>query len=453
MKIKIKDINGNWVWYDTETKQTTSAEVQQGTIRNNAVKSVGADTSTKKGRVMAAHNQTQSYNRRQHKVHNYADQTTRLKQKQQTVSVDKHGEPTINQTDYTPNVESPMIPYTPLEELYIGTKALDLPFKVAGKAFSKASNLEFENLSNIWDPYTTFSARFGYYGNPLERFYGTFSRKANFYDKARLPELFRKTESPFPKRSNNTLQLDAFPRKDFQRTNFTTDRPVVSHSSKNNWDHMDTYIVDPKVVDFKKASSIEPSDTFFPNLEISARPNQVTLISGNVDALNLAKAQGTPTLSSYKLRRLFNEMESYLPKTKGLLVKDGFKANVPADLKLQYATEIQRLQSLRGTPTLKDYNYLEGITGLKSGVTTQDIKTQLSNQLKLAESSKIPIGKLTEDSYKKIYSFTFPNRKEIDGIKALRGWNSLMNRQPFNKVQYDPATYAEDIWAKQNGLK
>ncbi|MBS7257931.1 MAG: hypothetical protein KIG63_05715 [Methanobrevibacter sp.] len=60
-----------------------------------------------------------------------------------------------------------MIPYTPLEELYIGTKALDLPFKVAGKAFSKASNLEFENLSNIWDPYTTFSARFGYYGNPL----------------------------------------------------------------------------------------------------------------------------------------------------------------------------------------------------------------------------------------------------------------------------------------------
>ncbi|MBS7257930.1 MAG: hypothetical protein KIG63_05710 [Methanobrevibacter sp.] len=67
--------------------------------------------------------------------------------------------------------------------------------------------------------------------------------------------------------------MDAFPRKDFQRTNFTTDRPVVSHSSKNNWDHMDTYIVDPKVVDFKKAASIEPSDTFFPNLEISAKPN------------------------------------------------------------------------------------------------------------------------------------------------------------------------------------
>lgn len=134
MKIKIKDINGNWVWYDTETKQTTSAEVQQGTIRNNAVKSVGADTSTKRGRVMAAHNQTQSYNRRQYKVHNYADQTTRLKQKQQTVSIDKQWEPTINQTDYTPNVEAPMIPYTPLEEMYIGTKILDLPFKFGNKA-------------------------------------------------------------------------------------------------------------------------------------------------------------------------------------------------------------------------------------------------------------------------------------------------------------------------------
>lgn len=72
---------------------------------------------------------------------------------------------------------------------------------------------------------------------------------------------------------------------------------------------------------------------------------------------------------------------------------------------------------------------------------------------KQTTSAEVPIGKLTEDSYKKIYSFTFPNGKEIDGIKALRGWNSLINRQPFNKVQYDPATYAEDIWAKQNKLK
>jgi len=27
-----------------------------------------------------------------------------------------------------------MIPYTPLEELYIGTKALDLPFKIGTRA-------------------------------------------------------------------------------------------------------------------------------------------------------------------------------------------------------------------------------------------------------------------------------------------------------------------------------
>lgn len=38
MKIKIKYINGNWIWYNTETKQTTSAEVPIGKLTEDSYK-------------------------------------------------------------------------------------------------------------------------------------------------------------------------------------------------------------------------------------------------------------------------------------------------------------------------------------------------------------------------------------------------------------------------------
>lgn len=139
-KILTRDINGNYVYVDVSTGQSSVSDVpQSGTIQANTVRSIGGDRQTKKGRYQIARNQTNNYNNRQHKVHNYADQTIRLNQKQQTVSVDNEGEPVINQTDYTPNVEAPMEPYTPVEEFVIGNKVFELPF-LLGKGLLQAAN-------------------------------------------------------------------------------------------------------------------------------------------------------------------------------------------------------------------------------------------------------------------------------------------------------------------------
>ena len=108
---------------------------------------------------------------------------------------------------------------------------------------------------------------------------------------------------------------------------------------------------------------------------------------------------------------------------------------------------------MRGTPTIKDYQYIENQTGLKSGVTLDNIKKNLQNQVNIAEENTTNIGDMTEDLYNKIYSFTFPNNTKIDGLRSLQAWNRLMQRMPFNKVQYNPATYTEDIWARQHGYK
>jgi len=49
---------------DMKTGKTTSANPESGTIRNNAVNSVGGDNKTKRGRTQIAKNQVTSYNNR-----------------------------------------------------------------------------------------------------------------------------------------------------------------------------------------------------------------------------------------------------------------------------------------------------------------------------------------------------------------------------------------------------
>ena len=66
-KIKVQDINGNWVWLDTTTNQTTSITPQTGTIQVNTTRSVGGNKNTKRGRTLIAHNQVQNYNNKQTK--------------------------------------------------------------------------------------------------------------------------------------------------------------------------------------------------------------------------------------------------------------------------------------------------------------------------------------------------------------------------------------------------
>lgn len=290
------------------------------------------------------------------------------------------------------------------------------------------------------DAYTTVGGKFGYYGNPLQRFTGTVGRRLNLNTKARNPELLRKISEPAPINSNGTIQVsNPTPRANFARTNFTTDRPVVSHSGKNNWDHMDLMIFDPKITKGLKPASVEPSDTFYPFANITAKPSQTTLVSGNKLALMNAQDKGMSTLSSPKLRQIYEDMQaeylgnlirySRMTPLQRRLAKADFKHDVSTASKKAYAKEIQKLQSKRGTPTIKDYRKIEEDTGLDAGVV--DIKV-LNPELvdKIANSKGY---------------FTYPNGK-VTSDKAV------LNRMPYNKVFYDPASPVEDQWRIKNGF-
>lgn len=310
------------------------------------------------------------------------------------------------------------------------------------------------------DAYTTVGGKFGYYGNLLQRFTGTVGRRLNLNTKARNPELLRKISKPTPINSNGTIQVsNPNPRTDFARTNFTTDRPVVSHSEKNNWDHMDLNIFDPKITKGLKPASIEPSDTFYPFANITAKPSQTTLVSGNKSALINAQDKGMSTLSSPKLRQLYDDMQSqYLGKMteyskmtplQRRLAKTGFKDMVSSTLKKQYAEEIQRLQSKRGTPTIKDYRKVEEDTGLNAGVTTEN----LPNKFK-AHIDKIMNTKISDYSDYSSLDFIYPNGRIVKpSSTAVSEEMRLLNSMPYNKVFYDPASHVEYNWAIKNGLK
>ena len=299
------------------------------------------------------------------------------------------------------------------------------------------------------DAYTTVGGKFGYYGNPLQRFTGTVGRRLNLNTKARNPELLRKISEPAPINSNGTIQVsNPTPRANFARTNFTTDRPVVSHSA-GNWDHMDLNIFDPKITRGLKPASIEPSDTFYPFANITAKPSQTTLVSGNKLALVNAQDKGMSTLSSPKLRQIYEDMQAqylgYLTRYSRMtplqrrLAKTDFKENVSSASKKAYAEEIQKLQSKRGTPTIKDYRKIEEDTGLDAGVV--DIKN-LNPELvdKIANSKGY---------------FTYPNGRVTSSYHYPRTYNdkAVLNRMPYNKVFYDPASPVEEQWAIKNGFK
>lgn len=339
-----------------------------------------------------------------------------------------------------------------------------LPLDFAGpKIFGKVSQKATTPIKTavesgtFYDKYTTLSGRLGYYGTPTQRVYGTIARRLNLPDKARSPELIRKLDKDLTRLPNGNYRVSAPARRDFQRTNFTIDRPVVSHEA-GNWDHMDTYIFDPKIIDWNKAASIEPSDVFFPNYpNITANPNQVTLISGNINKLQTARSQGISTLSSQRLRDLYQQMVN-TSKTNPVVIK-GMRldkqglSNAPAQIKLNYAKEIQRLQSSRGVPKYKDFIWLEDQTGLSAGITKNNLIKQLQDKYNKALQFDVPLSQMTPELYSEIYGFTFPNGNYVEGLPQLKQQVKNITRTPYNNVQYMPASFVESNWRKINQSK
>ena len=291
------------------------------------------------------------------------------------------------------------------------------------------------NNGTLWDKYTTLGGRFGYYGNPLQRVWGTVSRNLGIPSAPKHPELLRKLDGVPYLTENGLLNFNT------TRTgllgeghsNWTFDRPVVSHS-KGNWDGKDLYIIDPeefqKVVSKENVKSIEPSDVFVQDANAFINPKRVTLVSGNPESLIQARKMGMSTLSSPRLRGL------YKPGTKiGRFSLDkGNYGNLP------YALEQQRLQQRRGVPTLSDFRFIEDQYGLKAGVIP--ISEYLQNSLSDAVENML-------QNPTQIGTWTYPNGREVQLIpggtyinKALYQRN-LVEKAPYNNVFYDPASPIE----------
>jgi flagellum-specific peptidoglycan hydrolase FlgJ len=299
-------------------------------------------------------------------------------------------------------------------------------------------------LNLTGDAYTTIGGKFGYYGNPVQRVWHTVGRNKNWKTSAKHPELMRKLEEPIKVNSNGTLQVtNPNPRFSETITNFTTDRPVVSHAG-GNWNGRDLYIFNPKIVKGKKPASIEPSDTFYPKVNITAKPSQTTLVSGNPLRLADAKSKGMSTLSSPEARRLYQEAQwKYL----GDLKKWKSNKDTGGNFKIKfddyaddYAKEIQRLQSKRGTPTVYDYAKLERSTGLDAGVIGIDEMNPQIVDYYMNAGAEVP----------------YPNGRVIDYdyfYPQINSEKNVLNRTPYNKVFYDPTTTAEWDYKELHGIK
>ena len=314
-------------------------------------------------------------------------------------------------------------------------------------------------LNLTGDAYTTIGGKFGYYGNPVQRVWHTVGRNKNWKTSAKHPELMRKLEEPIKVNSNGTLQVtNPNPRFSETITNFTTDRPVVPHSW--SWDMRDLYIFNPKIVKGKKPVSIEPSDTFYPKVNITAKPSQTTLVSGNPLRLVDAKSKGMSTLSSPEARRLYQEAEwKYLGdlrkwKENMRTATGAHRRHLEPEMPVrdnygaEYAKEIQRLQSQRGTPTMKDYSSLESKTGLKAGVTDENIIPALKQY---TEDIKNAFDTWDYD-FIDDNKFIYPNGRMLDNTKLTKELNILKSR-PYNKVYYDPTTNADDNYRYINNIK
>lgn len=288
----------------------------------------------------------------------------------------------------------------------------------------------------LWDKYTTFGGRFGYYGNPLQRAWGTVSRNLGLSSAPKHPELLRKL-GVFPRVTEEGLL-------DFNSTrtgllgeghsNWTLDRPVVSHNH-GNWDGKDLFIVDPaefqKAIPKENVVSIEPSDMFVQNADAFIDPKRVTVVSGNPETLIRARQMGMSTLSSPRLRRLYRPTK---PKVGRFSLDKGNYGNRP------YALEQQRLQQRRGAPTIEDFRLIEDLYGLKAGVIpmSEYLQNPLSTAIENMLQNPTQIG-----------SWTYPNGREVQLIpggtylnKAIQE-QSLVNKAPYRNVFYDPASHVE----------
>ena len=319
----------------------------------------------------------------------------------------------------------------PLRQVYpefdVISMGRGLPIGKAAKVTAKAAKNEVSYINRI-------SKSRLYSDNPIVNTYATYARRYNLPDKARVPYMIRRVKSDeLPKVSNNRITLSG---DRFNHTNFTYDRPVVSHR-KGKWDTaQQTYLINGRELVAKNKGnwgSIEPSDMFTirdPKEGLTVPTKDVVLVSGHKGLLTQAKANRIKIATSPQLQKI---EEGITPRQS--LGRFNFAGGERRHYNTPYWIDVNNIIKEYGTPKLKDVRLLEKITGLKSGVSKLD-----NNAIKIINSAK-GFDKLSLNEAEQVMKQMYPNGRGVNFINDRESY--ITSELPYNNLFYDPATHAE----------
>lgn len=312
-----------------------------------------------------------------------------------------------------------------------------LPVGKAAKATAKAAKNEVSYINRI-------SKSRLYSDNPIINTYATYARKYNLPDKARVPYMIRRVKSDeLPSINNGRITMSG---GRFKHTNFTYDRPVVSHR-KGKWDTaQQTYLINGRrLVSENKGNwgSIEPSDMFTiqdPKEGLTVPTKDVILVSGHKGLLNQAKASGIKIATSPQLQRIEKDIT---PRQS--LGRFNLAGGERRHYNTPYWIDVNNIVKEYGTPKLKDVRLLEEITGLKSGVSKLDNKA-----IKIINDAN-RFNKLKVSEAEEAMNQAYPNGRGVNFTNDREAY--VTGQFPYNNLFYDPTTYAESnyIFPKRLG--
>lgn len=306
-----------------------------------------------------------------------------------------------------------------------------LPIGKAAKATARATKNEVSYINRI-------SKSRLYSDNPIVNTYATYARRYNLPDKARVPYMIRRVKSDeFPSINNGRITMSG---GRFNHTNFTYDRPVVSHR-KGKWDTaQQTYLINGRtLVSENKGNwgSIEPSDMFTvrdPKEGLTVPTKDVILVSGHKGILSQAKASGIKTATSPQLQRM---EEKITPRES--FGRFNFADGECRHYNTPYWISVNDIVKDYGTPKFKDVRLLEKMTGLKSGVSKLN-----NNAIKIINDAK-GFDKLSLNEAEQVMNQTYPNGRNVNFVNNREAY--ITGELPYNNLFYDPATYAEANYA------
>ena len=319
----------------------------------------------------------------------------------------------------------------PLRQVYpefdIISMGRGLPVGKAAKATAKAAKNKVSYINRI-------SKSRLYSDNPIVNTYATYARRYNLPDKARVPYMIRRVKSDeLPSINNGRITMSG---GRFKHTNFTYDRPVVSHR-KGKWDTaQQTYLINGRrLVSENKGNwgSIEPSDMFTiqdPKGGLTVPTKDVILVSGHKGLLDQAKASGIKIATSPQLQRI---EKSITPRQS--LGRFNLAGGERRHYNTPYWIDVNNIVKEYGTPKLKDVRLLEEMTGLKSGVSKLN-----DNAIKIINDAK-GFNKLSLNEAEKVMNQTYPNGRSINFTNDRETY--VTSQLPYNNLFYDPTTYAE----------